>query len=216
VDIPAKQREFEELKAKVEALEDELLEAEAGARFQPAGFYGAYYATTGFLLGIFGAAAALLVNVIGAPAAGKHPLELIRVYLTFPLGEEALRLTDATRNVPAIDDGMILTFGCFLYLATGMILGVPFQLALSRIAGDGGLAKRLWVATVLSLAIWGIAFYGILSWLQPALFGGRWITDPHLLPPWVAAGTHLVFGWTMALVYPFGQFHTYHRVTEQS
>lgn len=216
MDIPSKQREFEDLKAKVDQLEDELLEAKAETGFRPSGFYGAYYATTGFLLGMFGAAAALLVNVVGAPAVGKHPLELIRVYLTFPLGEEALRLTDASRNVPAIDDGMILTFGCFLYLATGMLLGVPFQLALHHVAENGTLTKRLAVMTVLSLLVWLIGFYGVLSWLQPLLFGGRWITDPTLLPPWVAAGTHLIYGWTMAVVYPFGRFEAYHRVTEKS
>jgi hypothetical protein len=30
--------------------------------------------------------------------------------------------------------------------------------------------------------------------------GGRWIID--LTPWWVAMLTHLVFGWTMALIYP--------------
>ena len=33
---------------------------------------------------------ALLVNVIGSLAVGQHPLKLIQVYLTFPLGEKAL------------------------------------------------------------------------------------------------------------------------------
>ena len=35
------------------------------------------------------------------------------------------------------------------------------------------------------------------------------------VPPWVAAATHLVFGWTMALVYPLGDYASYQRVTEQ-
>ena len=34
------------------------------------------------------------------------------------------------------------------------------------------------------------------------------------IPPWVAALTHLVFGWTMVLVYPLGQFVPYKRITE--
>ena len=59
---------------------------EAAAGWQPSGYYTAYYATAGFLLGSFGAMASLLFNVIGAPIAGKSPLELIRIYLTFPLG----------------------------------------------------------------------------------------------------------------------------------
>jgi hypothetical protein len=32
----------------------------------------------------------------------------------------------------------------------------------------------------------------------------------------VAALTHLVFGWTMALVYPLGDFTAYRRPTEQA
>ena len=45
--------------------------------------------------------------------------------------------------------------------------------------------------------------------LQPVLFGGRWITDSSVLPPWVAAVTHVIFGWTMALLAPLGHFVPY-------
>ena len=45
----------------------------------------------------------------------------------------------------------------------------------------------LLVATVLSLLIWAIGFYGILNWLQPRLFGGKWTTSGKTLLWWVAA-----------------------------
>jgi hypothetical protein len=48
--------------------------------------------------------------------------------------------------------------------------------------------------------VWTLNFYVLLSWLQPWLIGGRWVSE--LVPWWVAASTHLVFGWTIALVYP--------------
>jgi len=64
--------------------------------------------------------------------------------------------------------------------------------------------------------LWGVNFYGILSWLQPALFGGNWIVDPQYLPPWVAAGTHLVFGLSMALLYPLAQGTYLQHSTEKS
>jgi hypothetical protein len=156
---------------------------------------------------------ALLVNIIGATIVGKHPLELIRVYLTFPLGEQALLLGDPARVANAAD-GMILAFGCCLYLATGMVLGSLMHVILARTGG--GLARRLAVASVAVLVIWLVGFYGILSWLQPLLFGGNWIVDPRYLPAWVAAGTHLVFGWTMAALYPLGRFVPYQPVTEKS
>ncbi|MBI1349327.1 hypothetical protein GC163_23920 [bacterium] len=208
-----KQNELAELRDRIERLEEELAAKTTPQQWPPKGFYWEYYATTGFLLGIFGAMASLMVNVIGAPIAGKSPLELIRVYLTFPLGEQALRIAAEQTDVYAIGDGVMLAIGCCLYLATGMVLGVPFYVILARFTDGKSLGYRLGVATVLSLVLWVINFYGVLSWLQPALIGGNWITDPAILPTWVAAVTHLVFGWTLALTYPLGRFQVYQQPT---
>lgn len=200
--LQVKKQKLAELQDQVRQLEAEIREAENGAQWPPQRFYGAYYANSGFLLGGLAAMASLLINVLGAPLAGKGPLELIRVYLTFPLGERALEMSGN-------QGALILVLGCCVYLATGVMLGVPFFLALGWLAGEGSLKKRLTIATVISLLLWAINFYLILSWLQPVLFGGNWITDPAILPPWVAAGTHLVFGWTLALLYPLGKFVPY-------
>lgn len=210
LDVPSKQQEFEDLKARVQQLEVELAEAQAEPAWRPTGFYAAYYGVEGFVLGIAGAAVALLVNVIGAPLAGKPSLELIRVFLTFPLGERALALT----GTGSVGEGMILAFGCCLFLGTGMMIGVPFNMALSRFAGSAALGGRLLAASVIALGVWLLAFYGILAWLQPLVFGGRWILD--LVPWWVAAGTHLVYGWTIALLYPLAGFVPYQRPTEKT
>jgi hypothetical protein len=216
MDLQAKLQEREALKAKLEEIEAELVGPEAKPDWQATGYYSAYYATSGFLLGIFGAMASLLFNILGATIAGKSPLELIRVYLTFPLGEKALELAQG-QNVYALNDGVILAFGACLYLATGMLLGIPVYLALTRFASSGGLVNRLIVAGIVSLAIWAMNFYAILSWLQPLVIGGEpgnWITNPAYLPWWVAAATHLVFGWVIALLYPFGLYTPYRRPTE--
>lgn len=207
-----KQDELRELLDRARDLEREIL-AEDLPLWKPTGFYGAYYATTGFLLGIFGAMTSLLVNVIGAPIVRKSPLELIRVYLTFPLGEKALSLARGAENIYAVPDGLIIAFGCCLYLATGMIVGVPFQVLMMKWAGDAPLSRRLFVGTCLALGMWLINFYGILIWLQPVLLGGDWITDPQILPWWVAAATHLVYGWTMAALAPLGQYSAYQPAT---
>ena len=201
-------RELEELRARVRALEARI-DQESGGTWPPTSFYGAYHATTGFMLGLFGAAVSLLVNVIGAPIAGRNPLELIRIYLTFPLGEKALLLTSSAEKIYAVPDGVVLAIGCCLYLGTGMRLGIPFQLAFSRFVPQAGLKVRLVVGIALGLALWLIVFYAILTWLQPLLCGGNWIVDQQYLPWWVAAGSHAVFGATMALVYPFGRFVPY-------
>jgi len=203
MDMDAKTRELEELHERIRQIEAELVEEGLHTRWQPREYYAAYYATTGFLLGTIAAAASLLFNIVGALLFGKYPLELIRVYLTFPLGEQALE----------IDSGIALAIGCCLYLATGMLLGVPYQLVLTRFA-PGSLAGRFTLVTVMSLALWLLNFYGILSWLQPALFGGDWIVEQ--IPWWVAALTHLVFGWTMLLVYPLGLYVPYELPSEQA
>ena len=46
-------------------------------------FYSTYYAWAGAILGMFGAVASLLFNVIGSLAVNQHPLKLIQVYPRF-------------------------------------------------------------------------------------------------------------------------------------
>jgi hypothetical protein len=207
-DAAEKQRRLEELRAQVQQLEAEIGESaqpQPPDQWQATGYYTAYYATTGFILGGIAAMSSLLFNVVGALAFGKHPLELIRVYLTFPMGKQAL-------DFDAVDNGLILAIGCCLYVGTGMLYGMLFQIVLTRFTADSSLAVRFVVVSLLAIAVWLLNFYGILSWLQPLLFGGRWIVDQ--IPWWVAALTHLVFGWTMFLVYPLGRYTPYRLQTE--
>lgn len=196
----AKLRELSSLRSRIRQLEAELGGAGEEPRWQASGYYTAYHATTGFLLGSVAAMSSLLLNVIGALAVGKHPLELIRVYLTFPLGAQAL-------DFNAVDHGVTLAVGCCLYLATGMLYGILFEIVLTRFLVDRTAAARFVAVSALSLAVWLVNFYAILSWLQPLLFGGNWIVEQ--IPWWVAAATHLVFGWTMLLIYRLGQYIPY-------
>lgn len=206
-DLAAVQKELFELRSRVAQLEAEAAQSEPASGEWTRGYYLTYYATTGFFLGMLAAGTSLLFNIVGALVAGLHPLQLIRVYLTFGLGERALSL-----QLHDGDGGLTLIVGCCLYLATGMLLGVPFQLVLSRWADDASLAKRLLIASLVGLGIWLVNYYLLLSWVQPLLFGGNWILTQ--IPPWVAVLTHLVFGWTMALLYPLGRFEPYRVVTE--
>ncbi len=208
MDRQAKLTELQELRERTRQLEDELVSTLPSEPVPPrpwkaTGYYGAYYATTGFLLGSLAACTSLLLNVVGSvlwPAitgAPQHPLRIIQVYLTFPMGEAALNQ----------NSGVLLTLGCVLYLGTGMLYGMVFQLAISYFLPNARVGGRLIFCSLLALAIWVFNFYGVLIWLQPLFFGGRWIID--LIPWWVAALTHLVFGWTMALVYPLGVYEAY-------
>jgi hypothetical protein len=157
------------------------------------------YARVGLLLGALGGCTSLVVNVIGSvlwPAISgveQHALRLIQVYLTFPLGESALQL----------NSGVVLALGCVLYLATGMLYGMLFVLAISYVLPRAGIPVRLMACSILALMVWATNFYILLVWLQPSLLGGRWISE--LIPWWVAMFTHLIFGWTVALVYPLAE-----------
>ena len=198
------------LQAETARLEAEVDAEEFGAAvgsWAKQGYYLTYYATAGSFLGMVAALVSLMFNIIGASVAGKDPLQLIRVYLTFGLGAKALD--------PAFDNGLALAMGCVLYIATGMLLGIVFHVILTRYASTAGLGGRIAWATAIAVAVWLVNFYGLIAWLQPLLFGGTWIIDNQELPWWVALATHLVFGWTMALVYPWGLFHPYRLQTEQ-
>jgi hypothetical protein len=210
--IAAKLTRLAEVQAEAARLAAELESdslAESAGEWARKGYYLTYYGTAGFFLGMVAALSSLMFNIIGASIAGKNPLQLIKVYLTFGLGERALD--------PALGSGLALAMGCVLYIATGMLLGIVFHVILTRYAAQAGLLGRLAWASVIAVAVWLVNFYVLLSWIQPLLFGGNWITstDPVYLPWWVALATHLVFGWTMALIYPWGLFVPYRPQVEQ-
>jgi hypothetical protein len=202
MDRLAKEQELERLREQVARLEQELA-IEQPVEWPPKGYYFTYHLLAGLHLGLFGALTSLIFNIVGSllvkppPPLTPDPLNLIRVYLTFPMGEAAL----------STGSGVALAIGCCLYLATGSFLGVPFQLAQSWLWPSASLTGRLVLASFLAIGIWLLNFYVILSWLQPLLFGGDWIVE--LIPWWVGMLTHLVFGWTMAVVYPLGVFKPY-------
>lgn len=197
-------QELAELRSRVEELEEQFDESQATPPWRATEYYPVYYATTGVMLGMVASVASLMVNILGSLVVGLHPLQLVRVYLTFPLGERALQ----------IDSGLALAIGCCLYIATGMLLGIPFHMALTYWTGPGTLVSRLKLASLLAIAIWIVNFYLILSWLQPLLIDGR-ATIVREIPWYVGAFTHLVFGWTMAVLYPLGLYWPYERETDK-
>lgn len=174
------------------------LEAEASApperRWPPSGYYLLWHVVVGAVLGGLGALISLFGNIVGAPLFGRRPFELIRVYLTFPMGAGAL---DA-------DEGVLLFVGSLLYLVTGALYGVLIHIVLTTYFAQAPPKKQFLVASGLGLALWIVNFYLILSWLQPMLLGGNWIV--RLVPIWVGALTHLVFAWVVWAGQRWGKF----------
>lgn len=197
METEAKLAELHRLEAEAERLRVEMFRHPHPTAWAPKGYYTMFHVMAGMILGLIGAGASLLFNVVGSLTVGQHPLQLIRIYLTFPLGQEALTL----------DSGIALATGCCLYLATGAVFGITLHLILSRFFTDASTTKRYLVATFMGIALWLVNYYGILSWLQPLLFNGSWIVQ--LVPWWVAALTHLVFAWTLLAVDSWGKFEAY-------
>src|SRR5262245_11552098 len=106
--IQSIEQEIASLRSRMERLEAELATSELRAGREISREYSAYYMTGGFLLGTIAAMVSLLFNVVGSLSAGKNPLELIRIYLTFPLGQRALQLAEhGGARLYAVDDGVI-------------------------------------------------------------------------------------------------------------
>ncbi len=173
----------------IRRLESEAARGSGAAKtaWPPDGFYMTWHVLAGLVLGAVAAAVSLILNVVGAPMFGHRPFDLVRTYLTFPMGERALQ----------VEDGAVLTIGSILYLATGAVVGLALHLFM-RVRYDGvSLGRRLALATVVGVVLWITSFYLILSWLQPKLLGGNWIVEG--IPWWVGLGTHLAFTWSLAL-----------------
>jgi hypothetical protein len=203
--------ELARLRSEVERMTERMSDLESGLGVQHTQvdwrdreYYLTYYATTGFFLGMVGAITSLLFNVIGAVAVGLPPLKIIQIYLTFGLGEQA--------KSPDFDNSLALLVGCCLYVATGMVFGIPFQILMSLVAHKTDILTRLLWGTAIGLSMWIGNYYCVLIWLQPLLFGDAWIVKE--VPWYVGAGTHLVFAWTMACLYPYGVFSPYRTRTE--
>ena len=197
MDAETRRRKIDQHLEAIRSLEAQAATQEDSPSWPPSDFYLLWHLVVGLTLGGLGAAVSLLANGLAAPLFGKRALELIRVYLTFPMGARALDL----------DEASVLTIGCVLYLATGALYGILIHLVLTLKFADAPLGKRFLVASGIGLALWIVNFYLILSWLQPMLLGGNWIVS--LVPPWVGALTHLAFAWTVAAAESWGKFEPY-------
>ena len=127
MDAESRQRQIQDHLEAIRALERQEEQERRAEGWPPSGFYTLWHVVFGIVLGGLGAMVSLIANVVGAPLFGRRPLDLIRVYLTFPMGERALTM----------DSGLVLTAGCLLYLVTGALFGVLLHLVLRRLLAEG-------------------------------------------------------------------------------
>lgn len=178
----------------IASLQEEASIKHPDESWPPKSFYLWYHVTTGSILGGVGAIVSLLFNVVGSVIFDKHPFELIRIFMTFPMGGSALTSDSATA----------LVVGIILYIGTGACYGVIFEVIMAKYFKASSRMTRILAAITIGISIWLLNFYAILSWLQPMLFDGNWIIS--MIPFWVAALTHIVFALTMVAIGEWGHF----------
>lgn len=194
MDAKTRQEMIESHRRAIRELESSPQGAPVRDDWPPKGPYWLWHGVVGLMLGAIASMVSLFANVMGAPLFGQRPLELIRVYLTFPMGARALE----------VEEGVVLFVGCLLYLITGALYGVVFHYLMTFVFGKASGMRRFVIASGLGLGLWILNFYLLLSWLQPMLQGDNWIL--RLVPPWVGASTHLAFAWALLAGESWGKF----------
>jgi hypothetical protein len=189
------ERQIERHRLAIAELEAKL-PGPAAATWPPPGFYLTFYVVAGTIIGILGSLASFLFNVAGSLVLQQDPLRFLRVYGTVFLGQEAL----------TTDDLNFFMLVAVVHFSVGAMAGAVFHVFINRFFPVGAL-RQILLGAAYGLLMWVVNFYLVLSWLEPALVGHDYVLQ--LMPAWVAALTHLVYGVTLGALQPLGRFIPY-------
>jgi hypothetical protein len=191
-------REIERHRRAIAELEAKLAAATSQRKsWPPTGFYTTFYVLAGMTIGTMGAMTSFAFNVIGSLIVSQDPMRILRVFGTFFIGQEAL----------TTDNLNFLMLVLLTHVIVGAVGGAVFHVYINRELADRSPGQKILYSALFGCAIWLINFYGIVSWLQPLLVGQAYIL--RLMPFWVAALTHIVYGLTLGLLQPLGRFIPY-------
>lgn len=188
-------REIEHHRAAIIELEAQLQEP-ATRSWPPVGFYLTFYIVAGVTIGILGSVTSFFFNVVGSLLVKQDPLLFLRVYGTVFLGPKAL----------TTDDLNFFMLVAVVHFSVGASAGAVFQVFVSRFVPDRPLLQVV-LGGVYGLLMWIVNFYLVIAWLQPRLFGQAYVLE--LMPVWIAALTHLIYGLTLGVLQPLGRFVPY-------
>jgi hypothetical protein len=166
----------------------------------PTGFYLTFYIVAGTTIGILGSVTSFLFHVVGSLLVKQDPLLFLRVYGTVFLGAKAL----------TTDDLNFFMLVAVVHFSVGASAGAVFQVFVSRF-GPHRWALQIVVGALYGLLMWIVNFYVVIAWLQPRLVGQAYVLE--LMPAWVAAITHLIYGLTLGVLQPLGRFVPYRPAT---
>jgi hypothetical protein len=188
-------RRIEQHRAAIQDLESRLT-PEAAPPWPPAGFYLTYYVVAGLMIGILGSLVSFGFHVLGSLLVNQDPLRVLRVYGTVFLGPKAL----------TTDDLNFFMLVAVVHFSVGAIAGAVFHVLVNLFVPRGAV-KQVLLGAVYGLLMWVVNFYAVIVWLQPRLVGEAYVLE--LMPAWVAALTHLVYGLTLGVLQPLGRFVPY-------
>ena len=126
----------------------------------------------------------------------QNPLLFLRVYGTVFLGPRAL-------TTEYLNFFMLVAV---VHFSVGASAGAVFQVFISRFVPDRP-GLQIVLGGVYGLLMWVVNFYVVIAWLQPRLFGEALVLK--LMPVWIAALTHLIYGLTLGVLQPLARFVPY-------
>ncbi len=188
-------REIDQHQAAIRELE-KLVAGETTQRaapWPPEGFYLTFYIVTGSILGILASLTSFLFHVFGSLTISQDPYYILRVYGTVFLGQEALTSQDLN----------FFMLVAVVHFSVGALAGAVFHVAVNYF-GPSGAGQQILAGALYGLVMWVVNFYLVLMWLEPALVGQAYVLE--LMPAWVAALTHIVFGLTLGILQPIARF----------
>ena len=191
---------IERHRAAISELEAQLAPEPATAGWPPSGFYLTFYVVAGTIIGILGSLTSFLFNVAGSLLVNQDPLYILRVYGTVFLGAKALTTEDLN----------FFMLVAIVHFSVGAIAGAVYHVLVNLFVPDRPLTQ-IGLGALYGLLMWIVNFYFVLTWLQPRLVGAPYVLQ--LMPAWVAAATHLVYGLTLGVLQPLGRFVPYRPVT---
>jgi len=193
------QRAIERHRAALVELEAELDEP-VTASWPPVGFYLTFYIVAGTTIGIMGSLASFIFHIVGSLMVNQDPLRFLRVYGTVFLGARALTTEDLN----------FFMLVAIVHFSIGAIAGAVFHVLVNRFVPERT-GLQIGLGALYGLLMWIVNFYLILSWLQPRLVGEAYVLT--MMPWWIAALTHVIYGVTLGLLQPLGRFVPYRPMT---
>ena len=191
--------EIEEHRAAILALEARLVDAPAPAPWPPAGFYLTFYVVAGVMIGILGSLVSFMFHVVGSVLIDQDPLRFLRVYGTVFLGAKAL----------TTDDLNFFMLVAVVHFSVGALAGAVFHVLVNWLVPDRT-PTQIALGALYGLLMWVVNFYVVIAWLQPRLVGEPYVLE--LMPAWIAALTHVIYGVTLGVLQPLGRFVPYRPV----